>query len=110
MEKPQFRKHQNDDVRIIDLRCKDLRDIMAEFFTEKFNEFAHTLTPIRPNTGDLLTRKQTADRFNITLPTLREWTKSGKLKSYKVKGSRRVYYRSNQIDSALGEQPGNVRK
>jgi len=110
MEKQHFRKYQNDDTRIIDLNCKDFRVFMDEIMKGKFDEFAKTLAPLPSTEGDLLSRKQAADLLKITLPTLRDWTKSGKLKSCKIEGSSRVYYRADKIYLALHEQPAVVRK
>ena len=55
-----------------------------------------------------LTRKETADCLKITLPTLRTWTKSGKLKSYVI--GRRVLYNPVEIRQALSEQSKYLRK
>ena len=48
---------------------------------------------------EYLTRKETSKRLHISLPTLNEYTKSGKLKAYRING--RVLYRKDEIDSAL---------
>jgi hypothetical protein len=110
MEKPHFKNHKYDDVRLIDLKSNDFRIIIGEVMSDKLDEFAKTLATLPPSDEDLLTRKQTAERFNITLPTLSNWTKTGKLKSCKVPGSRRVYYRADQIKLALRDRILNVRK
>ncbi len=110
MDQPHFKKHQYDDVRLIDLKCKDFRVFIDEVMTDKLDEFAKTLATLPPSDEDLLTRKQTAERFNITLPTLSDWTKKGKLKSCKIPGSRRIYYRAEQFKHALHDQPQSVRK
>jgi hypothetical protein len=103
MKKPNFRKYQDDDTRIIDLSCKDLRIFIDEIMKGNFNEFAKTLAPLPSIGGDLLTREQTAELLNITLPTLSTWTKTGKLKSCQIPGSRRVYYKAEKIYLALRE-------
>ena len=46
-----------------------------------------------------LTRKEVATKLHISLPTLNEYTKSGKLKAYRING--RVLYRNDEIESAL---------
>lgn len=45
-----------------------------------------------------LTRKETAQWLNISLPTLHEWTLSGKLPAYRI-GSR-VLYKKTEVDNA----------
>ena len=48
---------------------------------------------------EYLTRKKVSARLHISLPTLNEYTKTGKLKAYRING--RVLYRENEIDAAL---------
>lgn len=110
MEKRKFRKHQFDEVRIIDLKGKDLRDFIDDILSDILDEFAKTLAPLPSNGRDLLTREQAAGLLNITLPTLNTWTKTGKLKSCKIPESRRVYYKTDQIFQALHESLTSVRK
>jgi hypothetical protein len=45
------------------------------------------------------TRKETAKKLHISLPTLNEYTKLGKLKGHRIMG--RVLYREDEIDAAL---------
>lgn len=54
-----------------------------------------------PETKEIqyLTRKETSSRLRISLPTLNEYTKTGKIKAYRING--RVLYRKDDIDSAL---------
>lgn len=110
MEKSNFKKYPNDSTRIIDLTCKDLGLFIDGMIAGRINEFAKTLAPLPSNGGDLLTREQTAALLNITLPTLHTWTKTGKLHSCQIPGSRRVYYKADKIYQALHDQPQNVRK
>ena len=46
-----------------------------------------------------LTRKEVAAKLRISLPTLNEYTKSGKLKGHRLNG--RVLYRDDEINEAL---------
>lgn len=46
-----------------------------------------------------VTRKQVAEKLHISLPTLNEYTKSGKLKGYRIMG--RILYREDEIENAL---------
>jgi|JI6StandDraft_1071083.scaffolds.fasta_scaffold360801_2 excisionase family DNA binding protein len=48
---------------------------------------------------EFLTRKQTATILGISLVTLNEWTKEGKIKGYRI-GSR-VRYKRNEIEQSL---------
>lgn len=49
--------------------------------------------------ADYLTREEVATRYRISLVTLNEWTKSGKVQSYRI--CRRVLYKSDEIDAAI---------
>jgi len=46
-----------------------------------------------------LTRKETAEKLKISLPTLHDWSKRGLLKSYSIGG--RILYKANEIESSL---------
>ena len=110
MEKQQFRKHQFDEVRIIDLKGKDLRGYIDDILSYKLDEFAKTLAPLPSKSGDLLTREQASVLLNITLPTLNAWTKTGKIKSCQIPGSRRVYYKAELLFQALQDNLASVSK
>jgi excisionase family DNA binding protein len=47
----------------------------------------------------LLTRKEAAKLLGVSLPTLLEWTKKGKVQGYRI--ASRVRYKRNEIESAL---------
>ena len=81
-----------------------VREEMRKGFEEHFNSAPNNKQP----TSKYWTRIKTAEELNITLPTLRKWTKSGKLKGHKIEG--RVYYKPEEIDTSLVEQPKSVRK
>ncbi len=48
---------------------------------------------------ELLTRKEVASKFRISLVTLNDWSKKGILKSYRI--GNRVLYKSYEIGSSL---------
>jgi len=49
--------------------------------------------------AEFLTRKETADRLKISLPTLHLWTRTGTVQGYRISG--RVLYKSAEIESSL---------
>ena len=55
-----------------------------------------------------LTREQVKDKFQITYPTLADWTKQDWLKSYKIKG--RVYYKLSEVEEAAQLVPNKKHK
>ena len=48
-----------------------------------------------------LTRQQTCLRLQVTLPTLSDWVKRGKIRAYKI--NTRVRFKKSDIDAALQE-------
>lgn len=48
---------------------------------------------------EYLTRKEVAKKVRISLPTLNEYTRTGKLQGYRING--RVLYREDEVNSAL---------
>jgi hypothetical protein len=99
---------QSNNERVIDLCRNDLKKIFAEVFREEIELVTKMIINPPPVTYGYKTRQQTADHLHITLPTLRAWTKTGQIKSYKI--ARRVLYKPEDIDSALHEQPSFARK
>jgi excisionase family DNA binding protein len=49
--------------------------------------------------GEFMTRKETAEKLRITLPTLHSWTKDGLLNCYKLGG--RVLYSTEEVYNSL---------
>ena len=58
-----------------------------------------------PNNDDLLTRKDVAKLFGISLTTLNEWCKVGILNPHKI--GRRVFFKKNEVESALVAKNAN---
>ena len=59
-----------------------------------------SITPKNENNQpDYLSRKEVAKLLKITLPTLHDWTKLGRLRAYKI-GSR-VLYKPTEVKEAL---------
>ena len=50
---------------------------------------------------ELMTRNQVAEYLKISLVTLWNWTKEGKLKSYSI--ANKIYYKRHEIEQALTE-------
>lgn len=81
-----------------------INEITLEELTEKIAEkLLPKLTSYIENSKaeeeSFLTRKETAEYLKVSLTTLWNWSKSGKLKSYGL-GSR-VYYKQTEIDEKL---------
>ncbi len=69
----------------------ELRNILRDSSTSQ----TPTITP----DGELLTRQQVADRLKVSLPTLNELTKNGKIKAYRI--GNRVRYKDAEVNQVL---------
>ena len=49
--------------------------------------------------SNYLTRKETAKRLGISLPTLNDWTKTGKIAGYRI--ASRIRYKEDELEAAL---------
>lgn len=74
---------------------EDLKQIISDVVQEKLNQFQ----PHQKNEIKYLTRKEVAALLKISLPTLNEYTKTGKLKGYRIRG--RVLYKADEIEKSL---------
>jgi len=85
--------------------------ILSQFSKEELQEIL--LKPIlgriekieteyeKSNIDPVLTREQTAKRFNVDLSTLHRWTQQGKIKAHAI--GNRIYYKDSSIQEALVE-------
>ncbi len=81
---------------LIMLTPEELRDMISE--AVKNNSAA----PVIKQDEGLYTRQEVADKFHITLPTLRSWDIRGVIKSVKIGGRR--YYRRGDIENLIHEK------
>lgn len=73
---------------ISDAVKKELQTLMAAW--------QQTQTPAAPK---YLTRKETAQKLGVSLPTLNEWTKTGLVKGYRI--ASRVRYKEDEVTAAF---------
>lgn len=55
--------------------------------------------PVKSKADDLITRKRACEILGVSLPTLAEFRKQGKLKAYRM--GRRVYLKESEVLEAL---------
>lgn len=72
--------------------------------TDLVNEIVRAIradmdTAAAPQPEKLLTRRETAKKLHVTLPTLRDYTRRGYLKGYRI--GNRVLYKRNEVLNAL---------
>lgn len=58
------------------------------------------LNTLPDNKKEIITAKETAEYFNITLPTVHAWAKSGKLTKYKLGGTR-IGFKRAEVEKLL---------
>lgn len=74
---------------------EELKKIISEVLEEKIIQFQ----PQQKEETKYLTRKEVKSLLKISLPTLNEYTKCGKLKGYRIGG--RVLYRADEVQESL---------
>jgi len=77
-----------------------LEEMLQNAVKKSFNELSTQNQPTQhQQLKEVLTRKETAQFFNVSLFCLHEWVKKGILKPYKVSG--RTYFKKSELDSLL---------
>lgn len=74
----------------------DISDAVKKELQTFISSLQQTATPAQPQ---FLTRKQTAQKLGVSLPTLNEWTKTGLVQGYRI--ASRVRYKEDEIAAAL---------
>jgi excisionase family DNA binding protein len=77
------------------IELNDLLDKIATIVEDKIRGNK----PAPPKSGKYLSRNEVCDLLKISLPTLNDWTKIGRLQSYKI--GNRVLYKQGEIETAL---------
>jgi len=76
-----------------------LSEVMDQLLNEKLNKGVYPAAPPGMTSRPLLSIKEVCALFQITKPTIYEWTRHGKLKPYKVRA--RVYFLMTDIEALL---------
>jgi excisionase family DNA binding protein len=76
-----------------------LSEVVDRALNEKIKAAGYPATPPGMTSRPLLFIKEVCDLFQITKPTIYEWTRHGKLKPYKVRA--RVYFLMADIEALL---------
>jgi len=94
--------NQTGQILVSGITVSELLSQVEQLFDAKFS----ILPKEENNQPHYLSRKEVAKLLKITLPTLHDWTKLGRLKAYKI-GSR-VLYKPSEVQEAL-EQAQNLK-
>ena len=82
------------------LPMEDLKTEISEAVLKQLSPLINSLTPNQPE-KELLTRKEVAKLYGVSLPTILDWTKTGKLIGYRI--SSRVRYKRSEIEKSLSQ-------
>ena len=79
----------------IDLRLSNIESLLLDIKHGSLN----TPPPPVPPAEKYLTRKETAEKLNVSLPTLGEYTKRNLIKGYRF--GVRVLYKQSEVETSL---------
>jgi excisionase family DNA binding protein len=80
---------------------------LEQLKNEISNEILDRITPLlqsvnKPTpTTELLTRKEASRLLGVSLPTLLDWTKTGKVTGYRI--ASRVRYKRSELENSLSQ-------
>jgi len=83
------------------LTPSDLKTLIEKAVEEKVSDLLSSLisSNIKKQQAGYITRSEVCSLLRITLTTLHQWTKDGRLHSYKI-GSR-VLYKSSEVETSV---------
>jgi excisionase family DNA binding protein len=80
---------------------------LEQLKSEISNEILDRITPLLQSvnkqtpTTELLTRKEASRLLGVSLPTLLDWTKTGKVTGYRI--ASRVRYKRSELENSLSQ-------
>lgn len=86
-------------IQFVQVTPEQLQEAIINGVNSKLEDLKKNFQPKEPE--ELLTRNEVAEMFKIDLSSVHNWTKKGKLKSYGISGSARVYYKRTEINQLL---------
>ena len=86
-------------IQFIQVTPEQIQDAIIDGVNSKLEDLKKNFQPKEPE--EYLTRHEVAQMFKIDISSVHNWTKKGKLKSYGVPGSGRVYYKRSEIEKVL---------
>ncbi|MDG1056749.1 MAG: helix-turn-helix domain-containing protein [Flavobacteriaceae bacterium] len=90
-------KEQDKTIQFIQVTPEDLVELFAEALKIQFQELSNNqkIESTPTNQREFITRKETAELFGVSLPTIHSWTKLEILKAYKQ--GNRTYYKYSEL-------------
>ena len=77
---------------------EELKTEISDAVLKQLSPLLNSLTPNQPE-KELLTRREVAELYGVSLPTILDWTKTGKLIGYRI--ASRVRYKRSEIEKSL---------
>jgi excisionase family DNA binding protein len=88
-----------ENVLLTSIRIEELKAVISDTVRSELSKHLENRDAPRP--AELLTRKAAAKFLDISLPTLLEFTKTGKVKGYRI--GTRVRYKQTELEQALNQ-------
>ena len=79
------------------INLSDLLENIGKIIDQKLQN----IQGVNINDQKYLSRTEVCELLKVSLPTLNEWTKLGRLKSYKI--GNRVLYKKNEIEESINK-------
>ena len=79
---------------------EQLKTEICEAVIKEISPFFNSINSAKPET-ELLTRKEAAKLLGVSLPTILDWTKTGKITGYRI--SSRIRYKRAEIETSLSQ-------
>lgn len=87
-------------IQILQVTPIDLVNLISESVKKELIDFSNQSKEKPPiDENEFLTRKETAELFKVSLPTIHDWTNNGILKPYKL--GNRTYYKRFELLQTL---------
>jgi excisionase family DNA binding protein len=79
----------------------EIENRIADIVDQKFRSILSGITQLPPNnlSSEFLSRKDTAKLLGVSLVTLNEWTKTGKVQGYRI--ASRVRFKRAEVEASL---------
>jgi Helix-turn-helix domain len=86
-------------IQFIQVTPEQLQEAIITGVNSKLDDLTKNFKPKEPE--EYITRNEVAEMFKIDLSSVHNWTKRGKINSYGVLGSGRIYYKRSELEKVL---------
>ena len=86
------------DLILSSISLEQFKTEISQSLKQELENHFRTVTTPKPET-ELITRKQAAIMLGVSLPTLLDWTKTGRVIGYRI--ATRVRYKKSELETSL---------